>query len=182
MPTATMTKYTGHVDRATSRLIMQFRDKPRIVAFVAAIANEVQQLENAAWDVLLLRALDNPLTSGAQLDMIGRVVGQAREGNSDAAYIPLLRARIKTNRSDGRTETLIAITLLLLGLSTALFLREYPKAIEIEADGVAINAWVAWNEFLNHAKDAGTSLHFVFSKAPSSQTFKYGSSHSSTLT
>lgn len=173
MPTAAITQNTQHVQNGVALLITQFKEKPRMTALLAAFLNEGQQIENALYG-LLARVL--PTTTGITLDTIGKIVGQTRQGMLDAQYVQFLQARIKTNLSDAKVETLIAITLLLVGSGPILF-REYLKAVEIEVDNVSVNAYVVWSQFLNVAKDAGTSLRFVFSKNQSSSTLKLSSSY-----
>lgn len=169
MPTAAITQNKQHVANGVALLITQFKEKPRMTALLAAFLNEGQQVENALYGLL---AMQLPTATGAALDLIGKIVGQTRQGMLDAQYVQFIQARIRTNLSDGKVETLIAITLLLVGLSTPVLFREYLKAVEIECDNVTVNAYVVWSQFLNVAKDAGTKLNFIFSNAASSLTLK----------
>lgn len=181
MPTAQIVHNTQHVNVGLSRLILQFQGKPRLAAFLASWLNEVQAAEDMLYG-LLVRALDNPNVSGVTLDTLGKIVGQTRQGQVDAAYIPYLKARIKTNLSNGTVETLLGIVVLLVAPTTPILFREYTKAVEIEVDGVAGNAYQVWSQFLQLAKDAGTSLRLVFSKSPSGTTLKRNSAYGSTFT
>jgi len=79
---------------------------------VAAFAGPAQDVENVLQQLLLQRWIDTAV--GVQLDQLGKIVGQAREGRDDDDYRRFIRARILTNRSDGRFETLITIALLVL--------------------------------------------------------------------
>jgi hypothetical protein len=181
MPTAQITHNTQHINIGLSRLILQFQGKPRFTALLAAILNEGQAVEDMFYG-LLVRALDNPNVSGVTLDTLGKIVGQTRQGQVDATYIPYLKARIKTNLSNGTVETLLGIVVLLVAPTTPILFREYTKAVEIEVDGVTANAYQVWQQFLEFAKPAGTSLKLIFSKSPSSATMKYTSSSSSFTT
>lgn len=181
MPTPQITLNTQHVPIGLGRLIMQFKGKPRMEALLAAFLWEGQKVENALYS-LLTRKLDDPNLAGESMDVIGRIVGQARQGQSDADYLPYLRARIKTNLSDGRLETILSILVFLIGTSTPIVVREYTKALELEVDNMTANAYAIWSQFLRFAKDPGTSLALIFSKVPAAQTFKYTSSNSTTLT
>jgi len=178
MPTAQITYNGNRIEQGLSRLITQFKDKPRFTALLAAILREDQQIEDATFG-LLVCALNNPNISGVTLDTIGKIVGQPRQGQTDQQYIPYLQARIKTNLSDGTVETLLAITVFLVGTSSPILFREFVKAVEIEVDDVTGNAYQIWSQFLNLAKDAGTKMNFIFSKAPSSSVFKWTSVSSS---
>lgn len=181
MPTAQITHNTQHIAIGLDRFIVQFREKPRMAALAAAMLNEVQAVEDALYG-LLSRALDDPDVSGGTLDVIGRIVGQTRQSQDDATFLRYIQARIATNLSDGRLETILSILLFLVGESTPIRVREYSKALELEADGVTGNAYQIWSQFLELAKDAGTSLRFIFSKSPAASTLKYTSSNSASLT
>lgn len=168
----TITQNTAHVATGLGRLILQFKEQPRMAAVLTAILLECQAVEDALYAVLTQR-LTNGNPVGAQIDVLGKIVGQPREGLSDAAYLPLINARIKANRSDSTINTLIAIVQLILGASTPILVREYAKAVEIEVDGLtSVNAYQIWREFLNIAKEAGTSIRLIFSNAASSATLK----------
>lgn len=181
MPTAVLAYNPNHISQGLARLITQFKEKPRLSALIAAILNEDQQIEDALWS-LLTRALDNPNLSGVSMDAIGKLVGQPRQGQSDGAYLPYIQARIKTNLSDGTVETLLAITVFLVGAGIPILFREYTKAVEIEVDGVTGNAYQIWQQFLNLAKDAGTKLNFIFSNAATSSTLKTTSAYGGSFT
>ena len=165
---------TTHADDAVAELIGQYQGRPRIEAILRALVRQFQDIEDAAWDCFVQIALDAAV--GAELDMIGKVVGQKRQGYDDTNYRVFLSARIKTNRSDGKFATLSAIAKLLLGASTTIAYREYqPSAIVMRADNVTISSLMVWREFLHKAKGAAKSLQFGFSKRPSSNTIKFGS-------
>lgn len=96
-----------HVAIALGRLPQQFKDATKLQAFISAFMSESQALENAMQDLLTQRTLDNAV--GAQLDVIGKIVGQARGGLSDTDYRRYCRARIAANRSNGVPEDLIKV-------------------------------------------------------------------------
>jgi hypothetical protein len=159
-----ITRRNDIVDDMLDRLPAQFR-KPRIQAVVRAFANQIQKHEQTFYDLWFRRMLDN--AEDVDLDNIGAIVGEARQGWEDDEYRRYIRARIKTLRSDGRIETLIAILVLLFELDAAdlgnIDVREYyPAAIVIEtifrvtADGEYIN-----RGFLQKAKPAGVNLQYV---------------------
>src|SRR5690606_7213019 len=96
---------------ALSRLVTQFRDKPRIEALLKAIAAQVQQLEDVATDLLEKRWLDS--AEGAQLDGLGRILGLDRGAWDDEQYRARLRVRIRILLADGTPENIIATLALL---------------------------------------------------------------------
>lgn len=164
---------TTHVADAQARLIGQYQDRPRLAAMIAAFTNGFQVLEDAAWAVLVASALPNAY--GATLGQIGKLVGQACNGQDDEDYRAFIGARIKTNRSHGKITELLAIGSLLFGDGTQIRAHVYrPSAIVISVDGVIINPFVAWRDFLNLAKGAAKNLDLVYSVAPRAGSLRYG--------
>lgn len=97
-----------HAVEAIDRLPEQFKGKTNIEKLLSAINVSVQDLENAAQQVLLQRTIDNAV--GAQLDAIGVIVGEARAGLDDETYRRRVRARISVHRSKGTVDDLIRVT------------------------------------------------------------------------
>lgn len=161
---------TDYLDEARGRLPQQFAGKPRIDGLVQSLMAELQAAEDAGWAVFVDRLLQNNPSNDDVLNKIGDIVGQSRNGSSNAEYLSFIRARIRSNKSDGTRETLIAIVLLLLGQTTIVQVREYIKTIELEANGVTINSYTVLRDFLLRAKPAGTSLYFFASPAAKNHT------------
>lgn len=95
-------------------LYWQFRNADNYASVIDAIAGEVQALEDALFDVLTKRMVSNAV--GAQLDQWGKLVGEPRNGKSDALYRHFIRVRVLRNTSQGTPERLIAV---LKGLTDA---------------------------------------------------------------
>lgn len=62
-----------YVAQALSRLLQQYKGKPVTAGILTAIENRLQELERAAWEVILFTLLPN--AEGAQLAQIARIVG-----------------------------------------------------------------------------------------------------------
>jgi len=123
-----LTKITTHAEDAVARLLEQFRGGTTLPALVRAFSNQAQAAEDALWDVLVLRRLGT--ATGAQLDVLGRILGQAREGRADADYVLWLRARMLLNLGSGRPEDLLALFASVTQGSTTLQLEEqFPASI-----------------------------------------------------
>lgn len=106
-----MDKITDHYQAAIDRLASKFSDVPELLSIFGAGSAQVQALEDALWDLLVLRWIDTG--EGAQLDTIGRIVLQARGPSVDAVYKLQLKARVKTIRSSGGPEEILSIFTLL---------------------------------------------------------------------
>lgn len=66
-----------------------------------------QYLEGVLQQLYSERSIDTAI--GAQLDVLGRLVGQARDGLNDDTYRRYIRARISVNRSKGRIQDIIRV-------------------------------------------------------------------------
>ncbi len=113
----------------TSLLLAQFR-RPLIEALVCALSSGPQDVENATWQVLTERWLDDGL--GVQLDRIGELLGLPRAGWDDDTYRALLRAQVLVLRSSGTWPDLFGV-LAVVGVDLALVTHaeHYPAAILI---------------------------------------------------
>lgn len=98
-----------HVEEALARLPSQFENAATIRAVIEILGNMVQELEDVLWSLIGDRYLDT--AEGAQLDVIGRVVGIGRTGTamSDRRFRRRIVAKIAANVSDGQHERLIEI-------------------------------------------------------------------------
>ena len=94
------------------RLPEQFRDRPNIERFLRVFGTEMQSLVGALNQLLTQRTVDTAV--GVQMDQIGLIVGEPRNGLTDDAYRPYLRGRIATNRSEGTTEDIIGVLRLVI--------------------------------------------------------------------
>lgn len=99
--------------------------KPNFEAILTAFGNQIQDLEDALYSLLRDRFLD--FASGVQLDGLGEILGESRQGRSDAEYQEALKVRILINLCEGTTEEILEIFSRLLP-SISLELTEYPPA------------------------------------------------------
>ena len=115
-----------HTPLALSRLIERWKaeNNPQLANLLSSYTDEIQELENAIWDVIVGRLTDYAV--GEQLNVLGRIVGQKRESLGDAAYRAHIKARIRINQSFGQPRDVIAVIKL---VDTVDFhLVEYPNA------------------------------------------------------
>lgn len=179
------TKNTQVVALGLSRLISRYRDGsgnplPNIGNLLTIYLNEIQLAENMMWDVFTLRNLATGV--GDQLDHIGNIVGQAREGLDDVGYRIAIGLRILANRSGGRATDIVKIAFELASLFTADTngLVEY-----FEAPIMSFSVGV-WNqthpdiaaELLTEARAKSSRGVMIYSTWPFSQSFTWGSVYS----
>lgn len=132
----TIVKITDHVARGISRVLSQFKDSKSVLGIIAALASEVQQVEDGLFGMLALRSIDS--ATGVHLDRIGKIVGELRDGRDDAAYRIGIRARVLLNKSSGTTPEILALFRMLV--TNKLRLEEFDPAalvLHIETEAVS---------------------------------------------
>ncbi len=125
MTVKAITPITDHADVAISRLPQQYKDaSAKYPAFwqaepasgweglLQSLISPAQGFETIANEMLNERSLTTSV--GVNLDRIGQIVGQDRQGLDDAAYLGTISAQIAENNSDGTANELLAITEALL--------------------------------------------------------------------
>lgn len=82
-----------------------------------AILLPMQDVEDALQQCLTDRTLET--ATGINLDVIGRLVGELRQGQSDDDYRISIQARVASNRSSGTMEDLIRVAKIIINDTTA---------------------------------------------------------------
>lgn len=162
---------TTHLAEGRALLLSLFRDKRNVEAILGAWLEQVQQLDDVFYALLVERWLQNAV--GAQLDVLGRIVGQPRGPRNDATYRLWVAARAMVNRSSGLTEEIIAIVKKLVGADVGVALiEEYPAAFTAEAlDPIDATAGVEIAKILRLAKAAGIRVLFEWHRSTDTYTF-----------
>lgn len=112
---------TNHATEALSHLLQQYKGKDKIAALLNCFSAQIQEIESAFFELLNDRWMET--STGLQLDGLGQIVGEARQGRTDDDYRLALRVRILTNKSSGSTEQIIEI--LSLAIKSPIELVEY---------------------------------------------------------
>lgn len=113
---------------------------------------------------------------GAQLDVLGDIVGEAREGDLDDEYRPRISAKILLNNSSGTAEELYAIFDLIKPATSTMALYPYePAAFVFRLSGAAIGDTLATRlaSFLRRGRGAGIRGIFQWSPAVPADTFTF---------
>ncbi len=122
----TLARIKDHVARARAALTSAYDQQPNVLAMLDAMARRVQELEEAAWDVIEARLLiaeqgqTVPWEGGfgadtlvdAQndaLDMLGALVGIERQGRSNPVFATAIRLQLRIARSSGTPDDLIEV-------------------------------------------------------------------------
>jgi glycine/D-amino acid oxidase-like deaminating enzyme len=130
----TLAHNTSHVADGLDTLVYDLR-KPKLQALASSYLLEVQQLEDAFWDLYLRSMIANGF--GAALDQLGALVTQPRENRSDDVYRVWILARALVLRSSGRPPELARIARMILPQSVrVVVVEEYPAAFTLRLEGV----------------------------------------------
>lgn len=167
-------RYSAHVKEGLDRLLSQYAEKPIFRAWLTAYLKQVQLLEDATYDVIVLRLLDK--ATNAQLDALGRIVGEKRKGRDDETYRTFIRARIYINRSQGRAQDMIDVLYLIT--TTPLIFNEYfPASFWVEFLEVPEYDPVLILTMLRDTKAGGVGLGMLSPTAPPANQFRWGDSN-----
>lgn len=165
-------RITDHEDQGLELLLTQFQGRPRLAAWLRSYLRQVQLLEDAIYDVIIARMIDRAV--GAQLDQLGRLVGERRLDRDDDTYRVFIRARILVNRSTGTAPELLAILDLITEIHFT-FGDYQPAAWFIEFDEEPEYDPVLFYEILHAAKSGGVRLHMVSPTTTSDMQFRWSS-------
>lgn len=124
-----LSKVTEHIAEMLSRRLEQFRDKVRFSALLELLGVQVQEVEDAVYQILTDTVLET--AEGAQLDGLGEIVGEERAGRDDATYRIAIRTRIAINLSEGTIENIISLALAISGGTQAEATEYFPAGFEI---------------------------------------------------
>lgn len=121
------------VAEALARLLSQYQGSTKLQALISAFVQPIQDAEVALTGMNILRYL--PSAQGAQLDLIGRIVGIPRPpGASDATYLNDIYGQIKINTSQGQPEQAIQTFQLFTGATLVLLFEEFPAQVIINSE------------------------------------------------
>lgn len=169
------TKNIDHVAQALSKLPIYSR-KPNNEAYLTAFINRIQELEDTFWQLYSERNVNTAV--GLQLTIIGKIVGQEREGvTDDDIFRRYVRAKISVNSSKGVIEDLYTITDLVVDDITANLRWDNNGAAAgvmhvedaIVTDSVGA---VLWN-FLKKAVSAGVRLIVTWEPAVNTHLLRF---------
>lgn len=150
---------TLHTPLALLRLIEFWKNKPNLRGVLANYTDEIQLLENAVWDTINKRLLDN--ATFAQLDVLGAIVGEPRDGLADDPYRVRIRVRILINKSFGTVPDVIGV-LKLADTAAFHYVRYGTAAFQIYYDAPPSSAAAGQlARFLRETRAAGVRCSVV---------------------
>ena len=105
---AEILQITTHIEDAKDRLIEQYKEKININSLVGIFGSGIQNIEDELEKFTNARSIHDAV--GAQLDLIGSIVGLDRKvGQNDDSYRADLFVQISINTAQGDPESLILL-------------------------------------------------------------------------
>lgn len=164
----TIERKTNHVEEAVAQLPAQFRGSVSLAALLGSYVAQIQELENAAWGVYDAQFIDR--ASGEQLDVIGREVGQAREGRDDPTYRLYLKVRVMLNRGSGTRNEILRI-FRALGFAAPELRSLPPASIVLDLGAVTDGLEAVYAAILAEARAAHIRAQLIYGTAPADELF-----------
>jgi hypothetical protein len=169
----TPTQETDHVERGLSRLIEQYKNKPRIAALLTSYLDEVQLLSDAIWSVIVERLIDQAV--GYQLTVLSRLVGEEVRLDDDERQRVLVRARIAVNSSRGRGDDILNVaTLLFEGIEFSLD-EFFPGAMVLTVEDAISFIPELEHRMLEESAAGGVRIDVHYSADDPDDWFRFGS-------
>lgn len=173
----TLARIGDHANQGVDLLIQQYRDKPRIEAWLRSYLDRYQNAENA---ILAIYENAYSLTSGKgdALDLVGRIVRETRNGRSDGNYRLALRVRILINRSNGTIPELIKIARLFEDMDSeagaACRIQSLqPARLEVRVVRTPVNDAAEVDKRLRQAKASGVTLSTLVHPGGPTGSFRF---------
>lgn len=153
----TITKITDHQQQGIKRLISQYKEKASIESLLNTYFVQIKELENLFFDLLNNRNIQSAI--GLQLDNLGTILGEPRNGTTDDIYRVLLLTRITRNNSEGTPEDLIGIFNTIMGAVFSIYYEIFPAEFNLIAvNPTPIIPISSLRSILEQAKPAGVDL------------------------
>ena len=96
----------SHIADSLARLTSAYSQANNVRGLVTVFAGQVQRIEDALWAVAQGQLHKGGVLGAAQLDALGRIVGQDRDGLDNATYTALLLGQVGVNTSDATVSAI----------------------------------------------------------------------------
>lgn len=166
--------FSDHVLAALSRLIAQDKKRAVYKRIVTILVDRIQRMEDVLWDLHEQRWIDTAI--GAQLDVLGDIVGEARQGRDDDTYRLWIRARARANRSRGTPNDALAVLRLIVEPDATLeYIDQDPRDAEyrIAVSNTAVDH-TQISQITALTKPAGVQFDLQFDAGPDAFRFAPG--------
>jgi hypothetical protein len=155
-PDGTYVLNEEHAVQAINHLIDAFKYGPRNQAILSGIGAQLQELEDAYW--ALYNAFDGDTATGDQLDLLGVLVGEKRQGRSDDDYRAAVKVRIKVNCSDGSIPTLLTISMMMVPTAGIVVQEPATATLQFDFTTTGTTTLRTLYQMLHRAKGGGVKI------------------------
>lgn len=160
---------SDHTAQARARMLEQFKGKPLFEGLVNVLAGRAQSVESVLYALATERGIDASV--GAQLDLLGRLIGQPRGSYEDETYRLWLRVRRLVNGSSGTFSELIEIFELLSGNDVECD-EHHPASLVVRVlDALPFSA-AEVVRLLQEAKSGGIRAALEWRESPEGETLQ----------
>ena len=149
--------FIDQTELGLSRMLSQWSDKKNITGLFKSYLENIQPLEEM-WQQLL-NERDIYSAIGAQLDVLGLIVGEPREGLDDDQYRIAILNRIAINSSDGTPPKVLEILRLLSNSQDVNLFEYFPASVYYYTAGFISQATPIT---MDNASAAGVSVRVMF--------------------
>lgn len=159
--------YPDHVRAALQNLLAQDKGRERIERLTALLVQRIQYLEDVVWAIREGGNLDT--ATGFDLDRLGNIVGEKRQGRGDELYRMWIRARAVVNRSAGRPDEMLHILRLVLPKDADIEYLDIPDRnaeAYFQIDKIGSTDLDQLKRIMEEAISAGVLLHIVLAINP----------------
>lgn len=176
----TVERILDHKQRGLDRLLEQYKGLVNIESIISAYTEQFQELEDVFHRIRIERTLD--AARGQQLDNIGDVVVQDRQGFDDDFYKILLFVKIGQNTSFGEPEKLISIFKLITSATKVHYQNLGNAQIMLASNGTIDSTLVDFIfENMQKVTAGGVRLNFIELFSPNDEAFAFDGSPSQDL-
>ncbi len=176
-----LTESTDFVTRALAKLPEQFKGRVKFAAFLSSFIEQAQDVEAVLFEIVNETHLETAV--GESLNVLGRIVGEDRQGLDDDAYRLRIKARIRLNLSSGTVEDILEILALVLGSSYVSELQAYaPASFRLDIYGpmdTPTSEYIA--QIVSEARAAGVGGLLVYSEELDAVTFTFADGDTATV-
>ncbi len=159
-----------HPSEGVALLIEQYQNKPRMKGILTSYLDEIQELEVASYEVANGYFADSAV--GAQLEVLGRVVGQPRRGLDDDTFRAFINARVAANISSGTLPDLIRVVLLAVSSQSDAWDPDveywviHPNTTVFYLGGFSNSVAIAVGEVVRDAAEAKDAIDVLVTEDP----------------
>lgn len=134
--------------------IQQFADSSNFNKLLEVFASTFDELQTVFDNIKLILSIDN--SSGKQLDLIGHIIVQSRNGQSDVDYRKSLKIKIFKNSSKAFVEDVIKILKLITEATRVVYSDNPPASYTIYTDGEVLPSTI--HRIMDRLSAAGVSV------------------------